>query len=63
MKNEEVQKLVQLRTHVIKFYNDLVEAHSPTAVMNTRDTAILCEEIISSLDDVVRDYVNFQKES
>ena len=36
MKNEEVQKLVKLRAHIINFYNNLEEKHSSASIMNTR---------------------------
>jgi hypothetical protein len=60
MKSEEVKKLVKLREHIIKFYGRLEEKHSGTSVMNTRDATILCEEIISSVDDLLKDYVKFE---
>ena len=62
MKNEEVSKIVQLREHIIKFYRTLEEPTSSTSVMNTKDTALLCEQVISSLDNLLEDYVTFQKE-
>ena len=61
MKNNEVEKLVKLRMHVIKFYTQLDEKHSPTAVMNTRDASRLCEEIVASMDELLSDYVKFEK--
>ncbi|HIL27113.1 MAG TPA: hypothetical protein EYG21_06995 [Nitrospinaceae bacterium] len=61
MKNNEVEKLVKLRMHIIKFYTKLDEKHSPTAVMNTRDASRLCEELVNSLDELLQDYVKFEE--
>lgn len=59
MKDDEVKKMVKLRDHVIKFYSKLEEINSPTSVMNTRDSALLCEEVIKSIDDLIKEYVTF----
>jgi hypothetical protein len=61
MRDDEVKKLAKLRTHIIEFYVRLDEKHSPTSVMNTRDTSILCEQVIASIDDLIREYVEFKK--
>ena len=61
MKNEEVVKVAQLRQHVLEFYNSLEEPQIATSVMSTKDSAILCEQVISSLDELMRDYVTFEK--
>ena len=61
MKNEEVVKVAQLRQHVLEFYNSLEEPQIPTSVMSTKDSAILCEQVISSLDELMQDYVTFEK--
>jgi hypothetical protein len=60
MKDNEVKKLAQLRRHVVEYYEKLEEPTSPTSLMNTRDTAYLCEQIIASLDDVIKTYVTFE---
>ena len=60
MKNEEVQKLAKLRAHVIKFYTALEEPQSATSMMSTRDTARVCEEVINSIDAVIKEYVEFK---
>ena len=62
MKNEEVNKVVQLRDHIIKYYNTLEEPTVSTSVMNTKDAAMLCERVIASLDELLEGYVTFQKE-
>jgi|1_EtaG_2_1085319.scaffolds.fasta_scaffold03835_3 hypothetical protein len=61
MKNEEVMKVVQLRQHVLEFYNSLEEPHIATSMMTTKDSAVLCEQVISSLDELLREYVTFEK--
>ena len=60
MKDNEVKKLAQLRAHVIKFYTSLEEPNSATSVMNTRDSARLCEQVINSIDELIKDYVKFE---
>lgn len=60
MKNEEIEKLVKLRRHVIEFYDGLEEKHSSTSVMNTKHTSVLCEQVIKSIDSLLKDYVKFQ---
>ena len=60
MKGDEVQKLAQLRAHIINFYTGLEEPNSATSVMNTRDTARLCEQVIKSIDELIKDYVKFE---
>jgi len=60
MRDDEVKKLAKLRAHVIDFYSRLEEKHSATSVMNTRDSSRLCEQLIASIDDLLREYVEFQ---
>ena len=60
MKVNEVEKLVKLRSHVIKFYESLDEKHSSTSVMSTRDATKLCEEVVNSIDSLLKDYVKFE---
>ena len=61
MNNEDVKKLVKLRAHSINFYKSLDNPKSPTSLMNTNRTAYFCEQIISSIDDLIKDYVTFEK--
>ena len=60
MKNNEVTKLAELRAHVIKFYEGLDEKHSSTSVMSTRDATKLCEQLVNSIDSLLKDYVKFE---
>ena len=60
MKDTEVKKLAKLRKHVIKFYESLDEKHASTSVMSTRDATRLCEEVVNSIDSLLKDYVKFE---
>ena len=60
MTKEEVQKLARLRANIINCYNGLEEPQQTTSVMNTRDAAHLCEEVISSIDTLLKQYVTFE---
>ncbi len=60
MKDNEVKKLAKLRGHIIEFYEGLEEKHSSTSVMNTRDATRLCEQVIKSIDSLLKDYVKFE---
>lgn len=60
MNNKDIQKLAKLREHVINFYNRLEEKHSSTSMMSTKDSAFFCEQVISSIDDVIKTYVEFK---
>ena len=61
MNNDDVKKLVQLRNHSIDFYKTLENPSSSTSLMNTTRTAYFCEQIISSIDELIKDYVTFEK--
>ncbi len=61
MDKNNVEKLVKLRTHSISFYKTLESPSSPTSLMNTNKTAYFCEQIISSIDELIKDYVTFEK--
>tara|TARA_E500000331_G_scaffold351865_1_gene399333 strand:+ start:2841 stop:3026 length:186 start_codon:yes stop_codon:yes gene_type:complete len=61
MTNEEIEKMVKLRSHVIEYYSNLVEPHVATSVMNTRDVAYLCEQIIGSIDSLLKNKVEFKR--
>jgi hypothetical protein len=60
MKNEEVQKLVQLRQTVVQFYRDLDGKTNPgTSLMKQQDTAFMLETVIKSMDHLLSEYVKF----
>jgi len=56
---KEINKLVQLRNHSIKFYSNLDAKESSTSLMNTKQCAYFCEEIIKSIDEILKEYVKF----
>jgi hypothetical protein len=60
MKEEEIKKLAELRSFVISFYNNLENKSSGTSLTSTRDAAYTCESIIRSMDDLLKEYVNFE---
>jgi len=61
MEEKEVQMLVQLREFVINSYNSLDGADSPsTSITKQADVAATLESVIRSLDDVLKEHVNFQ---
>ena len=59
MNQKDVQKLLELRAHVISFYNSLENPAGPTSMMKTSDVAHQCETIVKSMEDVLKKYVNF----
>ena len=60
MTKKEIDMLVKLRNHSIEFYDSLEEKNSPTSLMNTRRSAYFCEQIVNSIDDLLKKYVNFK---
>ena len=60
MKTEDVQKLVQLREFVAKFYNELEGKSEPAAIIQTREVAWFCESVGKSIDDLIKDHVTFE---
>ena len=62
MRPSEVNKIVSLRTHVIKEYNELIGKNaSPTAIMKQELVAWMLETIIRSIDDILKPHVSFEK--
>ena len=62
MRPSEVNKIVELRNHVIKEYNDLIGPNaSPTAIMKQEDVAWKLETIIRSIDDILKPHVSFDR--
>ena len=57
---EDVKRLVKLRQYVIKRYGGLDDIRSaPSAIMRQSETAEILETIVRSIDDLIRDEVNF----
>ena len=64
MKQEEIQKMIELRNILINQYNRLDGKANPgTAVVLQRDVAGLIERSISKLDSVLREYVNIENKT
>ena len=59
MTNEETNKLVQLRTFVISAYQALDGRGEPAAVIKQADVAYTLESVVKSLDDLLKEYVEF----
>ena len=62
MKNKEVEKLAQLRGYIISYYEKLDRNSPGISMTKTQDIAYFCESLVASIDDVVKEYVNFSKE-
>jgi hypothetical protein len=60
MKNEDVQRLIQLREFVAGYYNELEGKNEPASITQTRDVARFCESVGASIDDLIKDDVTFQ---
>ena len=61
MNNQEVQKLVQLRSHIIDYYTKLEGRGQNISVTSTKDIAFFCEGLVKSMDQILSSYVNFEK--
>ena len=61
MNDQEVQKLIKLRSHIIEYYNKLEGRGSNIAVTNTKEIAFFCESLVKSVDGILSSYVNFEK--
>ena len=60
MERDTINKLVQLRQHMIGQYDRLDGNNEvSTAVMKQNDVALMLETLIKSVDDLLRDHVNF----
>ena len=63
MKQEELQKLVQLREKTREFYDSLDGRSTPgTAIIKQADVAYMLETIINSLDDFMSPHVSFSSD-
>lgn len=62
MKQEDLQQIIGIRTHLIEFYNALDAKNSSGAdigILKQSDVAIELEQLIAKVDNVLRQYVNF----
>ena len=61
MKEEEIKKLVKLRQHLIERYSRVKDyRQNKNAIMREWDHAELVHETIVKLDDLLKEYVNFE---
>lgn len=62
MKNNEIQKLVDIRTFLIHKYNNLDgRTNAGTAVVLQKDVAYTLEQAIKGLDSLLSTYVEIKK--
>lgn len=61
MEKETLNQLVQLRAYVIERYNALEGKDTSISVQSTQDVAKTLESIVRSLEDVLKNDVNFAK--
>ena len=62
MNKDEVRRLIDLRTHLIGFYNALDSKHVQTAVVQQKKAAYELEIAIKKLDNVLKNHVNIEQE-
>ena len=63
MKDNEVQKLVDIRAFLINRYNNLDgRANVGTAVVLQKDVAYMIETTVKKLDELLQDYVEIKKQ-
>ena len=60
MSAKEIEMLIKLREFVRKQYEALDGKTSPLAQMKVQDTAWMLSSIVNSLDDVLKDRVQFK---
>ena len=62
MKDNEVQKLIDIRTFLIHRYNNLDgRGNTGTAVMLQKDVANMIERAVADLDELLGQYVEIKK--
>jgi hypothetical protein len=62
MKQEDIQKVVEIRTHLIEFYNALdmkKSAGADIGILKQSDVAVELEQLISKVDNLLKKYVEF----
>lgn len=62
MKNKEVEKLAQLRGYIISYYENLDRNSPGISMTKTGEVAHFCESLVASLDDLMKNYVNFSNQ-
>tara|TARA_B100000900_G_scaffold322623_1_gene282048 strand:+ start:207 stop:395 length:189 start_codon:yes stop_codon:yes gene_type:complete len=62
MKNNEIQKLVDIRAFLINRYNNLDgRGNTGSAVILQKDVAYMIEQTVKELDSLLGQYVNIKK--
>ena len=62
MKDNEVQKLVDVRAYLINKYNNLDgRGNIGTAVILQKDVAYMVERTVKNLDELLSEYVKIKK--
>lgn len=62
MSQDDIQKLVEIRTGLIREFNKLSEyQRDRNAIMKQVDHAALIHNTIKKIDDVLKDYVSFSE--
>ena len=59
VKKEDIEKVVEVRSALIKAYKSLDGRGEPSAMIKQVNIAALCEQLISKLDNILAPYVNF----
>jgi hypothetical protein len=60
MKQEEIQELITIRQGLVGYYSTLDGQNAPgTAVTLQRDVAVVVEQTVKRLDQLLSEYVNF----
>ncbi len=60
MTNEDVQNMVKLRAFVAEYYQSLEGVGQAGAVTQTNEVAGFCESVARSIDDLIKDHVEFK---
>ena len=63
MKQEDLQKVVEIRSDLIEFYNALdkkVSSGADIGVVKQSDVAVELETLIRKVDNLLSGYVNFE---
>lgn len=63
MKNNDLQQIVEVRTHLVEFYKNLGQKRSPGAdigILKQSDVAAELVQLIRKVDSVLKPYVNFE---
>ena len=62
MKDNEIQKLVDIRAFLINRYNNLDgRGNTGTAVILQKDVAYIIERTINDIDEILGEYVEIKK--